>query len=112
MGQATLTERFAAATIPTHMAIRRFFFVSGLSLLLVSLFLSCEADQPVVLEKEALFRIELGKMEDQIDIFEVGGVAQPKKNVVDMVDGSVFVANGNANKVMEFTSFGDLISLI
>jgi len=75
-------------------------------------FFSCEADQPVVLEKESLFRIALGKMEDQLDIFEVGGVAQPKKNVVDMVDGSVFVANGNANKVMEFTSFGDLISLI
>lgn len=51
-------------------------------------------------------------MEDQIDIFEVGGVAQPKKNVVDMVDGSVYVSNGNANKIMEFTSYGDLISLI
>ncbi|MFW5812500.1 MAG: LIC_12708 family protein, partial [Alkalispirochaetaceae bacterium] len=76
------------------------------------LFISCGADQPTVLEKEDLFRIDLGKMEDQIDIFEVGGVAQPKKNVVDMVDGSIFVANGNANKIMEFTSFGDLISLI
>ncbi|MFW6214571.1 MAG: LIC_12708 family protein [Alkalispirochaetaceae bacterium] len=76
------------------------------------LFISCGADQPTVLEKEDLFRIDLGKMEDQIDIFEVGGVAQPRKNVVDMVDGSIFVANGNANKIMEFTSFGDLISLI
>lgn len=93
------------------MVIRRFRPVV-LLLFLLALFYSCEADQPVVLEKESLFRIELGKMEDQIDIFEVGGVAQPKKNVVDMVDGSVFVANGNANKVMEFTSFGDLISLI
>lgn len=111
MGQATLTERCPAATIPSHMVIRRFRPVV-LLLFLLALFYSCEADQPVVLEKESLFRIELGKMEDQIDIFEVGGVAQPKKNVVDMVDGSVFVANGNANKVMEFTSFGDLISLI
>lgn len=111
MGQATLTERCPAATIPSHMVIRRS-FPMVLLLSLLTLFFSCDADQPVVLEKESLFRIELGKMEDQIDIFEVGGVAQPKKNVVDMVDGSVFVANGNANKVMEFTSFGDLISLI
>ncbi|MFP4536125.1 MAG: LIC_12708 family protein [Spirochaetaceae bacterium] len=112
MGQATLTERFTAATIQSHMVTHRALPLLGLTLLLSLLLFSCEADQPVVLEKEELFRIELGKMEDQIDIFEVGGVAQPKKNVVDMVDGSIFVANGNANKVMEFTSFGDLISLI
>ena len=79
---------------------------------LLALLSSCQVEQPTVLEKEELFRIDLGKMEDQIDIFEVGGVAQPKKNVVDMVDGSIYIANGNANKIMEFTSFGDLISLV
>lgn len=73
---------------------------------------SCARWQPTVLERESLFSLEIGRLEDQIDLFERDGVAPRLKNRVIMRDGLVFLANGAANKVMQFTSYGDLVALL
>lgn len=73
---------------------------------------SCGQPDVRVLEREPLFRLEIGRLEDQLDIITRSGVLPRLRTSVAMQDGFVFVGNGPANKVMEFTSFGDLIRLI
>ena len=76
------------------------------------LFGSCDQQNVRVLEREPLFRLEIGRLEDQLDIITRNGVLPRLRTSVAMQDGFIFVGNGPANKVMEFTSFGDLIRLI
>ncbi len=64
------------------------------------------------LVRDDLFSIQLGKMEDQIDLFQIDGAPQEHQTSVYMRDGQFFIANGSSGKVMTFTSYGDLISLI
>ena len=64
------------------------------------------------LVRDDLFSIQLGKLEDQIDLFQIDGSPQEHTTSVFMRDGQFFIANGSSNKVMTFTSYGDLISLI
>ena len=59
-----------------------------------------------------LFSLSLGKLENQIDLFQQTGAPVEKKNRIFMRDGWFYVANGNSDKIMVFTSYGDLISLL
>ena len=59
-----------------------------------------------------LFTISLGKLEDQIDLFQFEGAMTEKTNSVYMRDGWFYVANGSAGKIMVFSSYGDLIYLL
>jgi hypothetical protein len=63
------------------------------------------------LGREELFSLSLGKLEDQIDLFQPEGATLDRKNRVAMRDGLFYIANGNAGKIMTFTSYGDLIFL-
>lgn len=72
----------------------------------------CEQAQPTVLERDSLFSLGIGRLEDQIDLFTADGVLPREHTQIVMRDGFIFVSNGAANKVMEFTSFGDLVRLI
>lgn len=82
-------------------------------LLLVSfLFLiSCSSEGGEILSKDVLFTLDYGKMEDQIDLYKEPGVPFTQKTRIYMRDGIFYVSNGNSNKVMEFTSYGDILSL-
>lgn len=72
---------------------------------------SCSSDTGKVLSGEVLFSLDYGKMEDQIDLYQDPGVPFTRKTRVFMRDGIFYIANGNSNKVMEFTSYGDILSL-
>ena len=63
------------------------------------------------LDRNELFALDIGRAEDEIDLFQVGGGPLKEKTRVYMRDGLVYVSNGSSNKVMEFTSYGDLLSL-
>ena len=63
-------------------------------------------------EREELFILEIGKLEDQIDLFRVSGIPLDRKTRIVSRGGRVFVSNGPANKVMEFTSYGDLVQML
>lgn len=84
-------------------------------LLLIIFFISvtgCE-DAPIVnINKEELFTLSFGRMENQIDLFQIEGVPFNKKNLIYMRDGKIYISNGNVSKVMEFTAYGDLVSLL
>jgi hypothetical protein len=61
---------------------------------------------------EQLFSLSLGRLEDQIDLFQPEGMTLDSKNRIAMRDGLFYVANGNAGKIMTFTSYGDLLFLL
>ena len=79
---------------------------------LVSMFLlySCEQEENL-LAKEVLFSMPIGKMEDQLFVQQFDGVNTLAKTRILMKDGFFFISNGESAKVMEFTSFGDLVNL-
>lgn len=73
---------------------------------------ACRRQEILTLEMQELFSLEIGKLEDNMDLFQIDGVSTLHKNRIYMRDGIIYIANGNANKVMQFTSFGDLLTLI
>ena len=54
----------------------------------------------------------MGRAEDQLDLFQVDSADQSRRTRVFMRQGLVYVSNGSANKVMEFNSYGDILSLV
>jgi hypothetical protein len=81
-----------------------------MALLFVPLLASCAREQAPVLEHQRLFSLEYGKMEDQVELY-LDGSAVTRKTRLAMRGGLFFVATGYGNRIMEFTSFGDLLSL-
>jgi hypothetical protein len=73
---------------------------------------ACERQQPTFLESEALFQLEIGRLEDQLDLVSRDGVMPRAETSIAMHDGMVYVGDGAANKIMEFTSYGDLVRLM
>jgi hypothetical protein len=59
-----------------------------------------------------LFSLSLGRLEDQVDLFQPSGSTLEKKTRITMRDGLFYIANGSSAKIMGFTSYGDLIFLL
>ncbi|MBT3273195.1 MAG: hypothetical protein HN368_08585 [Spirochaetales bacterium] len=84
-------------------------------LLIISLaaFLSsCNRENPSqIISLQRQFNLPIGKMEDQIDLIQLPG--EPFRQTIDMVmkRGLFYIGNGAAHKVMEFSSYGDLLAL-
>jgi hypothetical protein len=64
-----------------------------------------------LLSGEKLFTIQVGVLEDEIDLFHRGYTLPNRKNRIFMYQGLIFVGNSLGGKIMEFSSYGDLISL-
>lgn len=79
------------------------------ALLLVS---ACTVGSVSRLEREALFELELGKLDDQIDFFQLETSETRFRNRIVSRDGRVYISNGNSGKLMEFTGYGDLLVLL
>ncbi|MBU0935292.1 MAG: hypothetical protein KKI09_16825 [Spirochaetes bacterium] len=76
-------------------------------------FASCSSDNQLeVLKREQLFSLTYGMFEDELNLFNLPGEAPPLKTRIAMRDGIFFLVNGNAGKVLSFSSFGDLLSMI
>ncbi len=73
---------------------------------------SCKGRNVGEIKREKLFSLEFGKLENQIDLFQFTGRVFNSKNRIFMRNGIFYISNGNANKIMEFSSYGDLIFLL
>ena len=82
------------------------------AMLIGLLIVGCGTPSIEKLNREELFTLTLGKMENQIDLFQVPGVPFNRKNLIYMKGGRVYISNGNSSKIMEFTSYGDLLFLL
>ena len=86
-----------------------------ITLLLIALPLlfifACNENEQETLEREKLFELEIGKMEDQLNIHQQKGVPFRQKTRILMRNGLFYISNGASLKVMEFTGYGDILSL-
>ncbi len=94
---------------------RRPFIVSAAAAVVVLSALSligCQKREIEELVGSELFSLSLGKLDNQIDMFAAASGNVEKKTSFAMRDGWFYVANGASGKVMVFSSYGDLISLL
>jgi hypothetical protein len=78
--------------------------------ILVVLLGSCARLVAPVLEQNELFSLSYGTMEDEVELLLDGGAVDRKTSIV-MRNGLFYVGSGYGNRIMEFTSFGDLLTL-
>jgi hypothetical protein len=64
------------------------------------------------LEREEQFDIGLGRLESQVDLFELEGRRLRAATWIYMRDGTFYISNGSGAKVMGFSSYGDLLLLL
>ncbi|NBC30809.1 MAG: hypothetical protein GVY29_12555, partial [Spirochaetes bacterium] len=72
---------------------------------------SCAGSQPRALDREKLFSLSIGRAEDEVDLYRRQSDPLIQQNHLAMQDGFFYLSNAASNKVMELTSYGDLISL-
>ena len=73
---------------------------------------SCTGQPPPELNGDELFSLGIGPLDEQLDLIRVAGAPAPHATRVAMRDGLFYIANGNAGKVMQLSSHGDLLLLI
>ncbi|GHV74208.1 lipoprotein [Spirochaetia bacterium] len=83
----------------------------ALSVLLLIL-AACHRDGIVSVAREDLFALEIGRMEDQIDLYNLEGGRNSRMTSLTMRDGLFYIADGNGGKVVHYTSYGDLLFMI
>lgn len=80
-------------------------------ILVTLLFFSCTESRGVIsLEDNHLFSLRYGNFEDQLDLFTLANPS-PVQTKLAMRDGFFYIANGEAKKVLELNSYGDLLSI-
>ena len=89
-------------------------FKSLVKLLIVfSLFClySCKKSQTAELfNREQRFRLNYGNFENELNLFDISTNSDVNTSVC-MQDGFIYISNGKAKKVMQFTSYGDLLRI-
>ncbi len=79
----------------------------------VLLLLSCgQGGNSVSVAREQLFTLSYGLGEDQIDLFESDPTQATLKTCITMREGIFYIANGNSAKIVRYSSFGDILSMI
>jgi len=81
-------------------------------LLSLVLTVSCGNNQFGSIEREDLFSLEVGPMEDQIALYNLEGTRGIRRTGFSMRDGLIYIADGNSGKVVKFNSYGDLLFMI
>jgi hypothetical protein len=79
---------------------------------LLLLFCSCSEERLPSVARENLFTLEIGRLEDQIDLFNIEGNRSIPKTALAMRDGLFYISNGNGQKIVRYTSYGDLLFMI
>jgi len=81
------------------------------SISFAALLVSCRRSNIVEsVDKDELFSISYGNFEDQLNMFDLTDVGNIHTTMT-MRDGFFYIANGEAGKIMELNSYGDLLTL-
>ena len=97
-----------------HVSCRIAVRVTLVSLAFVACLLpaACTRQPPPELARDELFSLSLGPLDEQLDLFRIGGSAVRDATRISMRDGLFYIANGNARKVLQLSSYGDLLLII
>ncbi|QSI00596.1 hypothetical protein DWQ65_11110 [Treponema phagedenis] len=80
--------------------------------LFLSFFLCCKKNHLQQMEREDLFSLSYGSFENQINLFELESSYTRPDSQISMKDGIFYISNSASGKIMQMTSFGDLLSII
>ena len=78
---------------------------------LAFVFVSCnKSNQVHSVNQNLLFTLGYGNFEDELNLFDLAKTGSVRTYMA-MRDGFFYIANGEAKKILEFNSYGDLLSL-
>ena len=98
--EAFMTRRLFAALFSVSVAMTPVFLLAG-----------CSGDTVSRVEREKLFTLSYGRFEDQIDLFGLDSGSIGPDTRIYMQDGMFYIANSGSQKILQLTSFGDLLSV-
>lgn len=88
------------------------FFTSVLFITLILLNFSCSRNQTIsTIKEENLFSLNYGKYENELQLFNLANLGNINTKIF-MKDGFFFIADDNAKKIIQTTSYGDLLGII
>ena len=77
------------------------------------LFSGCDNNTGIrSVERETLFHLEIGKLEDQLALFDLEGTMGIRRSNIAMRDGLFYISDGNGGKILRYNSYGDLLFMI
>ncbi len=90
----------------------------GLAVALVALALtsalalgSCAPKGIENVDRQKLFTLAYGRLEDEIDLFDLDQSSQGPDSQIFMKDGMFYISNSGPGKIIQLTSFGDLLAV-
>ncbi|QQO08059.1 LIC_12708 family protein [Breznakiella homolactica] len=89
--------------------MRRFFVIALFSAAVLG---ACSRINVQSIDREDLFTIDIGRLEDQIDLYNLEGNRSIRKTRITMRDGLFYISDGNGEKIVRYTSYGDLLFMI
>jgi hypothetical protein len=89
--------------------MRGIFFILLMSLTVLG---GCFRERIPSVTRRDLFKINIGRQEDQIDLFNLEGDRSRRKTDIAMRDGLLYISNGNGGKIVRYNSYGDLLFMI
>ncbi|MDR1986598.1 MAG: hypothetical protein LBP88_06465 [Treponema sp.] len=73
---------------------------------------SCTQEPFPSIIRENLFTLDIGRMEDQIALYNLEGDQGIRKTQFAMREGLFYISDGNGEKVVRYNSYGDLLFMI
>ena len=75
--------------------------------------LGCEKSTQVQsVQREDLFTLQIGRLEDQIALFNLEGDLGIRRTGMTMRNGLFYISDGNGGKILRYNSYGDLLFMI
>jgi hypothetical protein len=90
----------------------KFRFFSAVFLVVLFLFGCKKSGKITQLEREDLFALDIGKLEDQVALFSLEGDRGIRRAGIVMKDGLFYISDGSGGKVLRYNSYGDLLFMI
>jgi len=82
------------------------------AVLLTLVFSGCGNKQTGSVDREELFTLGIGPMEDQIALYNLQGGRGIRRTGFTMRDGLFYIADGNGGKIVRYNSYGNLLFMI
>ncbi|MDR0503086.1 MAG: hypothetical protein LBH16_07170 [Treponema sp.] len=72
----------------------------------------CKNSKIDSVDREDLFTLDIGPMDDQIALYQVEGDRGIKRTGFTMRDGLFYISDGNSGKIVRYNSYGNLLFMI
>ena len=80
---------------------------------LALLMFGCKGSRQIQsVEREDLFTLNIGKLEDQIALINLEGDRGIRRTGIAMRNGLIYIADGSGGKILKYNSYGDLLFMI